>query len=156
MKRTPKFFGTVVIVLAVVLTGCGEQTSTSTSGAGASGGANGGHSHPSAPHGGEILELGTSGHLELVHDGSVGLVKLYVLGADAKTPLPIEKAPALKIEVNGVTQLVPTQPVGGSGGKTAEFTATADSLKGGHLHGRVTVEIGGSVHNPDIGHSHDD
>ena len=114
------------------------------------------HAEHAAPHGGELLELGDhAGHLEVVYDEENGNLTLYVLAADAVTPLAIERAPELKLSSDSGPKAIATQALKMVDGKSSEFATEAGALKGLELQGRITVYIGDKVYNPSIAHDHD-
>jgi hypothetical protein len=108
--------------------------------------------HAQGPHGGHILEVGSHvAHLEVLHDEDAGTLTIYVLGGDLETPLAIATAPQIKLATNDGPKVVKTEPQEATDGKSTVFTATNAALKG-HVHGRVTVEIGGKTYNPELEH----
>lgn len=107
-------------------------------------------------NGGELLELGTTGHIEVCHSPSTGELKIYLTGADAKTALAITGAPILKVpQVPTALQLKMTA-TNSSDGKASEFSVTNEALMVGHLHGRISLKVGDLTFNPDLasGHGH--
>ena len=60
------------------------------------------HAH-TGPHKGSLVELGDEEfHAEIVHDDEMGMVTIYLLGADAKTPVATDaKDIAVNAKVNG-------------------------------------------------------
>jgi hypothetical protein len=109
--------------------------------------------HERGPHGGHILEVGDHvAHLEIVHDEAAGRVTLYVLGDDAKTPMPIAKAPEFKLTTKDGPRVIATAPEGAGSGESATFVVVDEVLKGFEPEGRISVEIGGRQYNPELAH----
>jgi hypothetical protein len=117
------------------------------------------HEHGEAPHGGEILDLGGgAAHLEIIHDHDGGNMTVYVLGADLKTPVAVEK-PAANIMTKGgpaTVELTPVDP--GADGKAACWKGSHEGLKADPWDGRIRVTIGGKNYQSPLegaGHDHD-
>lgn len=89
------------------------------------------------PHGGTLVKLGSSAHLELVHDPSSGMLTAYVLDAAGAAVMRISaKAITLEVTAPGgtATPLVLNSTANGLTGDTvgnsSQFGGTAASLKG--------------------------
>ncbi len=107
------------------------------------------------PNGGHLLEVGSHvAHLEILHDEDAGTLTLHVLGPDGKTPLPISKPPQLKLSTDSGPRVIATKPQGRTGSKASVFAVTDAALKS-EPEGRITLEIGGKVYNPELEHDHD-
>ena len=119
----------------------------------------GGHDHAAhvAPHGGEILDLGGgAAHLEIIHDHDGGNMTVYVLGADLKTPIPVE-APVVGLE-KGPVQFTLTAIDPGPDGKATAFKGSHEGLKTDPWEGRIRVKIGDKTYQSALegeGHGHD-
>jgi len=110
------------------------------------------HAHE-GPHGGHILEVGDHiAHLEVIHDESTGKMTIYVLGPDAKSAFTGAKAPQVKLTTDAGPKVLATKPVGGEPGG---FSVTDAVLKAHGPEGRISLEIGGKVYNPELEHDHD-
>jgi len=147
MKRT------LIVALGLLLVACSGEEPKENGGStgGTTGAATGAHGHE-GPHGGHVLEVGSHvAHLEVIHDDDSGKMTIYVLGEDLKTPLALAAAPQIKLSTNDGPKVVTTRPQDANGGKSSVFSATDAALKG-HLHGRISVEIGGKTYNPELEH----
>ena len=111
-----------------------------------------GHSHEAGPHGGPILDLGSGGHLEVVHDDEAGSVKLYLLGGDMKSPVAIADTPVMKLTTPTGQKVLTLNAEGELPADT--FSLTHDALKTGELMGRITIKIEGKTYNPDLEAAH--
>ena len=110
------------------------------------------HSHD-GPNGGHILELGSAGHLEFVHDATAGRVTMYFTGPDVKKPITPDQPPELKLSTDsGPLVLTLT---GNAGAGSSQFSVTNDALRTGRATGRISVKVAGAVFNPDLGETHD-
>ncbi|MFT7617790.1 MAG: hypothetical protein ACI97A_001429 [Planctomycetota bacterium] len=144
-------FSMLPVVLLCGLVACGEEETEDTVD-------NTGHAAHSGygSHGGELLELGSTGHLEVCHSASTGEVKIYITGADAKTVLAIAGAPVLKVPQVPTALMLTMKATNTADGKASEFVVTNDALKVDHLHGRISLKVGDLTFNPDLasGHGH--
>lgn len=109
----------------------------------------GGHVHYGAgPHGGSIIELGGEDyHAELVIDHESHTVKVYLLSADAKTPLKTN-ANRVTLSIDSKTDLVLLAPKVNETeqGEVSSFElSNADVIHSivdqGYLHGDLSVQI---------------
>ncbi len=117
-----------------------------------------GHSHGEhahGPHGGELVELGKEEfHAELVVDDLDHVIKVYLLGPDAKTAATTD-APELSIVPEGATAAWALKPAEGQpAGMVSEFVLADekivhDLLDAGFVHGELKIKIGTT---PYIGH----
>lgn len=139
-----------IAIASLVLAGCGGDDHDHPHTPAGSGG---GHAH--GPHGGHLLELGDAGHLEWVHDAAAGSVRLHLTGPDAKSPLVVARPPEIKLQTKEGLKVVAAVPVGGSSEGASEYTAVDPALRTEHPEGRITIEIGGKVFNPDLELTHD-
>lgn len=90
-----------------------------------------GHSHGKGPHGGVVVDWGGGKyHVEIVFEHAAKSATAYILGADEKTPIPIDAATVeLTIKEPAVTMiLTAVSPTPGDAGKAAEFTGSNESL----------------------------
>lgn len=90
-----------------------------------------------APHGGTRVALGTSGHLEFVHDPSSGLLTAYILDAagTAVTRIPaktitVEVTPAGGSPVTVALASTANGLTGDTVGNSSQFGGTNAALKG--------------------------
>ena len=111
-------------------------------------------SHEDGPHGGHLVELGSAGHLELIHSHEKGTVHAYITGPDPKQPLNLEKPPELKIITKDGQKVVAMKPKGAL--PAAEFEASDEAFKVEHLEGRIAITIGEKTFNPDLEETHHD
>lgn len=108
-----------------------------------------GHEHPEAPHGGLIVEWGSSGkeefHAEVVIDRTKKKVTVYVLDDKVKDAVPIDakeivlnlKAPVAQIKLKAEPQEKDKE------GKSSRFSAVDDRFgKAEKLRGEVSGFIG--------------
>lgn len=111
----------LVSVIALLVAGCGQ-------GGGSSGG---GHAH-TAPHGGELVEVGDHAYnLEFVVDREAGKLTAYVLDGHAENFIRTDLA-GIALTANGrpLTLLpIANAATGETVGSTAQFEASADWLK---------------------------
>ena len=115
------------------------------------------HAEHTAPHGGEILDLGGGAmHLEILHDHDGGNMTVYVLGADVKTPVVVE-APVVNLmtEKGGVTvALTAIDPQ--ADGKASAWKGSHEGLKADPWEGRIRVKAGDKTYqSPLEGEGHD-
>jgi hypothetical protein len=129
------------------------------------------HPHPDkGPHGGMLLELGTADeyHAEIAHDDTTKTVTIYILGKDAKTPVPIEeKEVTLNMVVAGesLQAKFPAAPQEGDPqGKSSRFALMDEKVLEAHdaekTTGKLNVTIdgtpySGTLDNHGHGHAHD-
>lgn len=123
------------------------------------------HGHGHGPHEGDLIELGEEEyHAEVVFDEEKHKVILYLLGADAKSAVPIE-AKELTLEMPGkdapVSHTLAAAPQEGDGeGKSSRFEITSEDLIEAFHHdpksvGKFKVSIGGKDFTGEIKHDHD-
>lgn len=108
-------------VFALLLAGCGQG----------GGSAGGGHAH-SAPHGGQLVEVGDHAYnLEFVLDREAGKLTAYVLDGHAENFIRTDLAGiALTVNDRALTLApVANAATGETVGSTAQFEAAADWLK---------------------------
>lgn len=105
--------------------------------------------HAKPAHGGIILEVGEeAAHIELVHDAKAGKVTLYIMGADAKTPLALKEAPKLNLKTEKGNAQIAMK------GSASTFEATDDALKSDPLKGRISLTVADKQYNVDIKDEH--
>ncbi|WP_437204755.1 hypothetical protein [Planctomicrobium sp. SH664] len=119
------------------------------------------HHHDHGPHGGHIIELGE-------HHGEVSfstdrVLTLYILGADAKTAVPVADATAALHLHTGTEEkeyALKAAPLEGeTDGKTSVFTVTGlpDSIKDiEDVKGEIILTIAGKSVTAELAHDHHD
>lgn len=123
------------------------------------------HGHGHGPHEGDLIELGDEEfHAEVVFDEENNKVILYLLGADAKTAVPIE-AKELSLEMPGkegpVTHALAAAPQDGDGeGKSSRFEIKSEELieafhQDPKTVGKFKVTLGGKEFTGEIKHDHE-
>ena len=115
---------------SVLLPACGNHDAPKGAGPAAKaddhGHDHGEHAH--GPNGGELVELdGGAFHAEIGHDHEHGIIRVWVLGTDAKTPVAVE-APVVNL-TKGAVQLTLTGAAPIKDGKATSWTAQHDALK---------------------------
>jgi hypothetical protein len=127
------------ILVFVSLAACGKEASTPKGD-----GAPAAHSHPPAPHGGEVQEMGQDEyHLEMIHDHDGGHVTVYVLEKDLKTAV---RVPAPVIQVNakgGPVQFTLTAVNPGPDGTAEAWKGSHDGLKVDPWDGTIRIQVRG-------------
>jgi hypothetical protein len=115
-----------------------------------------GHGEP-GPHKGTLIEIGEDEfHAELVVDHDAHAVRIYLLGADAKTASTTTDT-SLKIafEKVGEAELKAAPQAGETDGKTSCFEVLDDKLVHdlldlGYAHGKFTVNLSGKPYTANI------
>lgn len=110
----------------------------------------GGHSHYGAgPHGGSIIELGGEDyHAELVLDHDAHALRIFLLKADAKSPLLSKATEAnLSLDKDKTLTLKASPQEGETDGQSSRFELVDEAfvhemLDKGFLHGDLSVQIG--------------
>lgn len=147
--------GSCLFAAALFLAGCGKS--------GEEGGATAapddaelGHAHGVGAHGGEVMALGNGEvHVEFACDDSKQRVDLYLLGADAKTAVESEVAPAVNVHTTSGPKQIVTTPAGGST-PTSHFTATDPAFGDHHLEGQLVITHAGKQYFADlVPHEHE-
>ncbi|MEX0716943.1 MAG: hypothetical protein WD066_10160 [Planctomycetaceae bacterium] len=127
------------------------------------------HGHGAGPKGGLLIELGDKHeyHAEILFDGEARKTTLYIYGADARTPRPLDAGAVIELHLEGENEAevkFTAQPFDGeTDGKSSRFVADAqvpDAIKSveqfeGHYH--VTageLSFSGEITHGD--HDHDD
>lgn len=90
-----------------------------------------GHSHGQGPHGGVVVDWGGGKyHVEIVFDHAAKSATAYILGADERTPVPIDAATIeVTIKEPAVTlTLTAVSPSSDDAGRASEFTGSNESL----------------------------
>ena len=121
-----------------------------------------GHAHVHGPHDGELIDLGeVEFHAEVVFDEEKHKITLYLLGADAKTPVAIE-AKELSLELPGkeapATHAL-TAVSADADGKASHFEITSEELvetfhKDPKTVGKFKVSINGKEFVGEVKHMH--
>jgi hypothetical protein len=124
------------------------------------------HQHADeGPHGGHLVELGDEEyHAEVVLDVKTKDVNVYILGSDAKTPVPIDaKEVKLDLTIAGKTQphiAKPSPEKGDPSGTSSRFVLAGGPDIKAHvddeheLEGNVSVTIKGKPYSGPITHEH--
>jgi len=113
------------------------------------------HAHVKGPHGGELIRLdGGAGQVEFLHDVTQGRVDLHVLGADGKSALAIEAAPAVNLKTAEGPRRFECRPADGAGAAASHFQAIDPALKTEGLAGQIAVSVGGKDYFVAIPHHH--
>ncbi|MEE9392494.1 MAG: hypothetical protein V3W41_08310 [Planctomycetota bacterium] len=142
----------VGFTLSMLLTACGDKASDADNKADPA--TADAHAHDHGANGGHLIELGTAGHLEILHDLKAGTIALYLTGPDAETPVTIAKPPVLKLVTADGPKILQTLAANASG-ESAEFHVKADILKTEPENMRVSLEFQGKTYNPSLGdHDH--
>ena len=115
------------------------------------------HEHGAGPHGGAIVELGNDEyHAELVLDGQAHVLRVYMLGGDAKTTSPVTVSEITVVTEDNQSLKLPAKPqVGDTDGKSSLFELVDEKAvegleKAGYLHGSLQLEIAGKPYRGDI------
>lgn len=115
-----------------------------------------GHSEP-GPHKGTLIEIGEDEfHAELVVDHDAHAVRIYLLGADAKTAsTTTDTSLKISFEKVGDAELKAAPQAGETEGKTSCFEVLDDKLVHdlldlGYAHGKFTVNLGGKAYTASI------
>lgn len=127
-------------------------------------GAEHGHAHEHGPHDGELVELGEEEyHAEFVFDHDNEKISLYLLGADAKTPILID-AKEIGLEVPGQegpkTYVLAAAPLDGEAeGRSSRFESTEEELVDLFSHdakvvGKFQVTIDGKTFSGEVRNAH--
>lgn len=142
-------------VLGILLAACGDKPAPKD----AIEAHNDGHDHAdhTAPHGGEILDLGGgAAHLEIIHDHDGGNMTVYILGADMKTAVPIEAPVVNLVTKAGAVTVALTAVEPGADGKASVWKGSHEGLKTDPWDGRIRVKIGGKTYQSELeGEAHD-
>lgn len=165
-----EWLGAMVVACALLLAGCGGETSPGSGEAAGGGDTHAhdeqdhadGHDHPTeGPHHGDLVELGNEDyHGEVVHDDD-GLVTVYILGGDAKTAVPIDPSElTINVSHDGKPEqftLVETPDTDDPEGKSSRFVISSPELVE-HLESgakaKLTVMIEGRSYSGAVVHSH--
>lgn len=125
----------------------GESTAADT--AKQEGSEAGGHDHHgSGPHGGTVAEWGDGNyHIEFTVDHDKKESVVYILGGDAKTPVPV-KADKVLLSINEPAfqvELLPQPLEGEAAGMSSRFAGTDDNLgKVQEFAGTISAEVDGT------------
>lgn len=147
------------LALASLLPACGKGDGPSKGAGPAAKADDHGHDHAGhahGPNGGELLDLdGGAYHLELGHDHENGIIRVWVLAADAKTAVPVE-APVVNL-TKGAVQFTLTGAAPVKDGKATSWTGQHDGLKADPWEGRIRIVIDGKTYQSpleDASHAH--
>lgn len=148
----------LVFGLAFALTGCPANPPAPPPGPKA-------EAHPDeGPHKGHLIELGEEEyHAELVHDDATKTVAIYLLGADAKTAVPIADAEiTLNLVVAGEpmqAKLAAEKQPGDPEGQASKFAIVdekiLEALEAPKTTGRLNVTIAGKSYSGNVEHEAD-
>ena len=156
-------FSLTVVVLP--FTGCTNQTPSSTQSSGSSTALeeHHAHDHPAVgPHHGELVELGSEYHAEILHDDK-GTVTLYVLDLGATQQVPID-APDVTINARHdgkpvQFKLAASPDADDPAGKSSRFITTDEALvrclDDEAAEPRLVISITGKSYRGIIAHGHD-
>ena len=109
--------------------------------------------HQHGQNGGHVLPLGTSAQVEFVHRVARGEVRVFVLGTDGKTPLPIPDAPVLKLATPSGPRLLTLTPEGPL--PAASFRGSDPLFEAEHLEGVLAITVAGLPFSKDLEGFHD-
>jgi len=146
----------VVPFLAVVvaaLPGCGKNAPAPSAAAPAAA-----HDH-TAPHGGELVELGEEeAHLELLHDRKTATITVWVYGKSVSAPAVVE-SPTIRLATKDGEKELKGVAVEAKAGATLSSTwkFTDPALDADPLVGRIRVTVDGKTHQSPLesdGHGH--
>lgn len=121
------------------------------------------HDHRHGPHGGELLGLGDEEfHAEIVHDGRVKVLAVYILDSTGKKAVAIDaKELLVNVRRNGRAEQyrIPAEPQDDDPAGVSSLFATKDETLQAILdaHGvdaRLQVSIGGNAYSAKIVHHH--
>jgi len=141
-----------LLVLPCALAACGDKAKEGD------GAPEKAHEH-TAPHGGEILELGNEeGHVELVHEDDAGKITLYVYGSETTKPINVQR-PTVNIQLKDGTaaEIALTATDAKADGTAHTWSGQHEGLKVEPLDGRVRLVIGGKPFQTPLeapGHKH--
>ncbi|MDB5311298.1 MAG: hypothetical protein JWO38_5500 [Gemmataceae bacterium] len=150
--KCANMLGLGLVVTALTLTGCGQQSSAPTGDAKKDDSKGGDHApHGKGPNGGVVFDLGKY-HGEFTVDHDKKECTVLVLGMDEKTPVPVA-AKELTLSTKGAKtkdgKVVPPMtlkllPKDEAGGKTSKFVGTDPGLGNvADFEGTVTAVIDG-------------
>ncbi len=126
----------LVLVVLTVLVGCGEKaqepaTKTSSTPAVNSDAGDHGHSHGEGPNGGVVADWGGGKyHVEFTVNHDTQEAAVYILGSDAKSPVPV-KAESLLLTINAPSfqvELMPSPLEGEAEGTSSRFIGKHEKL----------------------------
>lgn len=108
------------------------------------------HHYGLGPNGGSVVELGEDEyHAELVFDHDVHAITVYLLGADAKSPVP-SMSPDVTLSLDqGKSAVLKASPLDGeTDGHSSRYVVVDEELvhsmlSRGFLHGDLTLQIAG-------------
>lgn len=139
----------IVLLAAAALAGCGQEPPKTPPAAKAEA-----HDH-TAPHGGELLELGEEeAHVEVLHDRKAATVTVWVYGKTLAAPAAVE-APKLLLAGKELAGVALDPKPGATTATSWKFTDPA--LDADPLEGRIVVTVDGKTHRSPLepaGHAH--
>ena len=100
-------------------------------------------------HGGRLVDLGSTGHVEVVHDHDASTVTLYFTGPDAKASLAVDSPPEIKLVTPEGPKVIATT-ASPDVTDSSKFQATDSALAAEKIDGRISVIIGGTTFQPDL------
>ena len=136
----------LTLTASLLLPGCGDKDKAPGSGGPTTPAA--AHEDHTAPHGGEILELGEEeGHIELVHDAENGRATLYVFGKDLKSPQAVERPVVNLSTKDGPVEVTFTAVDARPDGTATTWKAEHAGFKAEPLDGSLKIKIGAKSFN---------
>lgn len=165
MKRHLKMTAFALVGTLLTFAGCTNQTPSSTQSPDPSAASAGhdAHDHPAVgPHHGDLIELGSEYHAEILHDDT-GVVTLYVLDLGATQQVPIDAA---EVTINARLDGKPVQfklaaspDANDPEEKSSRFITTDEALvrclDDAEAEPRLVISINGKSYRGIIAHGHD-
>jgi hypothetical protein len=131
MRKFPLFGIGLLVLGLIVFTGCsGQQGGTPKDGEKSTKkGGDDDHDHGPGPHNGTIIEFG-KWHGEFTVNHKIREATVYILGADAKTPVPLQiEKPLLSIKTPQFqVELKPAPQEGDPAGKSSRFVGKHENF----------------------------
>lgn len=141
-----------LVALAAALPGCGKEAPKPAPAAPEA------HDH-TAPHGGELLELGEEeAHVELLHDRKGATLTVWVYGKSLSAPVAVE-APTIMLATKDGPKELKGVALDAKAGATAatSWKFNDPMLDADPLDGRIRLTVDGKTHQSPLepaGHSH--
>ncbi len=154
----------VAVCMLLWNSGCGEDRPSASSNGKPKGGDRAGahaeHHCEEGPHGGQLVELGSEYHAEVVTDEKSKSIVVYLLDEQAKGPVPAENE---SVVLNALVDSKPQQhrltaeaQTGDAAGKSSRFRLSDETLLAAMLAGnaeaRLNVQIEGRQYTGEIEH----
>ena len=167
MKTVSTSLTLLLALMAMMVAGCSNDSSTGTDSSGSPNtkADQAGHAHPTeGPHHGDLIELGNEEyHAEILHDEDAGTVTIYVLNGAATEQVPID---ATEVTINAKHDGQPEQfklaaspDANDPQGQSSRFVSNNEELA---LHldeegaePRLVLTINGKSYRGTIAHDHD-